>query len=496
MIATALIAVVLALQYGTVSSKSNCSAAARAACEELANRFGSSLIVSAAAANYSSLSEENWSQTAWHHPTCIALPKSANDISLLVAHLTIAEVHFAIRSGGHSPNPFDAAINDGVLISLDNFDEISYDEKTELITLGPGARWDPVYTELDKYNRTMVGGRVTDVGVGGLTLGSGLSYLTDLYGLVCDNVVSYEIVLADGRIVEASTTSNPDLFWALKGGTNNYGIVTKFVAKTYPIYNCWGGILLFSGDQLPAVLQALYMYETQPNKDPYANMIINLIPTSNGTTLLTLIYLKPVEQPEAYAPFLTLTPTLSQLGYATLHQLMNLFPPTDAPRWTWFTQTFKPDAELFGEIAELYASAPEIATIGSLTNGSLIAAVQPIAASAVIASQKSNGGTGDALGLEAVNQLWWTVTVSWANAADDATVYAAGASFKNRISGLAEARNLTLDYIFMNDANIEQPVIASYGEANVMRLRSVQKVYDPDLVFQRLVPGGQKIPAQ
>ncbi|KAI0156880.1 putative FAD-binding oxidoreductase [Xylariaceae sp. FL1272] len=495
MIVTGLAAVVLAIHYGTSSSTPKATTAEIDACNELLGRFGSNLIVTPSATNYTTLSEENWSQTSWHNPTCIALLTTATEISSLVSFLVDSQVPFAVRSGGHSPNPFDASIENGVLISLDNLDEISYDPGTELITLGPGARWDPVYDELDKYNRSMVGGRVTDVGVGGLSLGSGLSYLTDLYGLVCDNIISYEVVLADGSVVAASTASNPDLFWALKGGTNNFGIVTKFVARTYPIYNAWGGILLYSSDQVPALLQALYEYETQPNKDPYANMIINLIPT-NTTNLLTLIYLKPVDMPAAYAPFFALTPIFQQTGFATLHELMNLFPPTDAPRWTWFTQTFEPDATLYSEIAELYASAPEVQTIGSLPGTALIAAVQPIAASAVVAGRESNGGTGNALGLQAVNQVWWTVTVSWADASDDATVYAAGASFKNKIAALASARNVSLEYIFMNDANIEQPVIVSYGSASLERLRSVQKGYDPELVFQRLVPGGQKIPAE
>lgn len=89
--------------------------------------------------------------------------------------------------------PFDASIDFGVCISLENLYKVSYDADTELASLGSGARWGAVYTELDKYNVTVVGGRIMDVGVGGLTLESGLSYLIDLYGLVCDNVVNYEI---------------------------------------------------------------------------------------------------------------------------------------------------------------------------------------------------------------------------------------------------------------------------------------------------------------
>ncbi|TGJ86596.1 hypothetical protein E0Z10_g2195 [Xylaria hypoxylon] len=471
----AFLSVVLALLYHATTSGTAQLDRAAVTCGQLQDRFGSSLIVLPSTADYHELREENWSHTAWRHPSCIAKPTVAAEVASLVSVLVDNHVPFAIRSGGHSPNPFDSNIDAGVLISLRNFNKVSYDAKTGLVSLGPGARWDAVYTELDKYNRSMVGGRVMDVGVGGLTLGSGLSYLSDLYGLVCDNVVSYEVILADGRVVKASTTSRSDLFWALKGGASNFGIVTNFIAKTYPIYQSWGGIQLFTPDQMPVLLQALYAYQTAPNKDPYANMIINLVPT-NGSLLLTFIYLKPVERPAAYAPFYALTPIFEQTGLMTLHELMALFPPSTLPRWTWYAYSFMPDTTLYDELASLYTTAPEVATIGALQAGTLIAAVQPISASA------------------AVNQTWWTITVSWWNAEDDATVYGAVASFADKVRAAADAAGTSLEYIFMNDANTHQPVIASYGKANVHRLRAVQQAYDPHLVFQRLVPGGQKLP--
>lgn len=80
-----------------------------------------------------------------------------------------------------------------------------------------------VYGILDPFNLTAVGGRILGIGVGGSILGSGLSYLTDQYGLACDNVVNFEVVLADGSLVNANNTTNTDLFWALKGGINNFG---------------------------------------------------------------------------------------------------------------------------------------------------------------------------------------------------------------------------------------------------------------------------------
>ncbi|KAI0455555.1 putative FAD-binding oxidoreductase [Xylaria acuta] len=378
------------------------------------------------------------------------IPTVADEIAEVVSVLVDNHVPFAICPGGHSPNPSDFNTDSGVLISLSNFDKVSYDAAASLASIGPGARWDAMYTELYKYNRSMVGGRVMDVGIGGLALGSGLSYLTDLYGMVCDNIVSYQVVLENGRVVEASTTSNSDLFWALKGGSSNFGVVTNFIAKTYPIYQRGGSIQLFTTDEMSVLLQALYEYQTTPNKDPYANMIICLVPTNETT------------------------------GTMTLHELMALFPPTSLPGWSMYVHSFTPDPTLYDELASFYATAPELAAISALQAGSFTAA--------------SNGGAGNALGLQPVNQTWWTVTAAWWNAEDDDTVYEAIASFSNKVHVAADAAGTNPDYIFMNDAKNQQPIIASCGDSNMHRLRAAQRAYDPYLIFQKLLLGGQQLP--
>jgi hypothetical protein len=151
---------------------------------------------------FNHLSTQNWSQTVWQQPACVATPTCAADVSLLIKTLVQAKVPFAIRSGGHSPNRGDASIDGaGVLLSLHRLNHITYDAGTKLASIGPGARWDDVYTELDKYNVTVVGGRVMSVGVGGLVLGGGLSYLSDVHGLVCDNIVAYEVRFPLGGII-------------------------------------------------------------------------------------------------------------------------------------------------------------------------------------------------------------------------------------------------------------------------------------------------------
>lgn len=243
-------------------------------------------------------------------------------------------------------------------------------------------------------------------------------------------------------------------------------------------------------------MHALYQYQTTPNKDPAANLIINLIPTNN-TLLLTLVYLKPTAaRPAVFAPFAALTPIFEQTGPSTLHALMAAFPPATQPRWTWYVRSLRPDAALYADVSAVLAGdAPEVAAVRGLQAGSLVAAVQPVGASAVLAGRGGQGGGGgNALGLEAVNQTWFSVSAAWWRAEDDARVDRAVRAVHDKIGELVRRRGAGLEYVFMNDANAKQEVIKGYGRENVGRLWLVAKRYDPAGVFQRLVPGGQKLP--
>jgi FAD/FMN-containing dehydrogenase len=124
---------------------------------------------------------------------------------------------FAVRSGGHTPIPGSNNINNGVTIDLLYMNGTTYNAETELASISPAARWGSVYAALEPLGRMVAGGRGSTVGVGGFLLGGGISHHAPRVGLSCDNVVNFEVVLADGRIMNANNTSNADLFTALKG---------------------------------------------------------------------------------------------------------------------------------------------------------------------------------------------------------------------------------------------------------------------------------------
>ncbi|KAI9784387.1 MAG: hypothetical protein M1816_000858 [Peltula sp. TS41687] len=441
---------------------------------------------------YLSLSTENWSETAWQKPICIVQPVDTSELQKAAQILTKQHVHFAIRSGGHSPSPLAANINDGVLIDMSMFNRVYYDAANDVAMIGAGLKWKDVYNHLDPYNVTVVGGRVLDVGVGGLILGGGLSYLSDLYGLACDNVVNFEVVLANGSIVDANAESNQDLFWALKGGGNNFGIVTTFTLSTYPIHQVWGGIKSYSFKELPALFSAMHEYQSNPKKDPYANLMMQAFPTNASFgVLLNMVYLKPEESPPAFDPFYVIPTTADTTKIQTLTEMMSGLQVPAISRWDWFATSFKPDASLYKEVETIVTTAPELEEIKSLTSGSMVLGMQPISSSLVDAG---NARGGNALGLECINQTWFVLDAGWSFSNGDETAHNATRAIHDRIEDAGKSDGNYVPYIFMNDASWDQEVIGHYGAENVRRLWEVQRKYDPECVFQELASGGFKLP--
>ncbi|RDA95697.1 hypothetical protein CP533_1161 [Ophiocordyceps camponoti-saundersi (nom. inval.)] len=121
---------------------------------------------------YGAISDENWSATARAKPGCVLRPENTTQLQTIVRLLSRKRVPFAIRSGGHNPAPGAANIDNGVLVDLALLDRVSYTPGSGTVDVGTGAKWTKVYTVLDRHGVTAVGGRILDVGVGGLLLGS------------------------------------------------------------------------------------------------------------------------------------------------------------------------------------------------------------------------------------------------------------------------------------------------------------------------------------
>ncbi len=178
-------------------------------------------------------------------PHAIVQCASANDVRAVVAHAVATGRDVAVRGGGHSVPGFGTA-DDAIVVDLSGMTSIEVDPKTQIARVGGGATWGMMNDATMAHGLATTGGIVASTGVGGLTLGGGVGYLTRAHGLSCDNLLSAEVVLADGSIVTASEDEQPDLFWALRGGGGNFGVVTEFTFRLHPVpENIYGGLILF-----------------------------------------------------------------------------------------------------------------------------------------------------------------------------------------------------------------------------------------------------------
>lgn len=193
---------------------------------------------------------------------CAFFPESAEQVSDAVKQLKkYPSVKYALKSGGHQPAVGFSATDGGVIISFEpNLASTVRTADGKHFVVGVGSRWGDVYNVTGQTNQVVVGGRLAHIGVAGLTLGGGLSYYSAQYGLACDNVDNFEVVLANGTITNANRTSHPDLWWALRGGGNQFAIVTKITTQAHPAGvngRVWGGTRAYSPEQRTKLFHAI-----------------------------------------------------------------------------------------------------------------------------------------------------------------------------------------------------------------------------------------------
>jgi FAD/FMN-containing dehydrogenase len=251
-------------------------------------------------------------------------PQSTAEVSTAVKALAAAGQPFAVRSGGHTNWAGSNNIEGGVTVDLSLLDTTTFDEETETADLAPGARWRQVYAELHKHGRVVVGAREGGVGVAGFLLGGGGSYFCGQRGWACDNVVAYEVVLADGSIVTADEDNHPDLFRALKGGSNNFGIVTNFKMSTIKNDRVWGGMRFHASEKQAELIDALYSFIDNIPQHPesYLCVFFTYSPAVKDIALGTLLcQVDGVENAPAYEKLLQLPDTMNTCKMTSIYAL-------------------------------------------------------------------------------------------------------------------------------------------------------------------------------
>ncbi|WP_433023039.1 FAD-binding oxidoreductase [Kribbella sp. CA-294648] len=187
-------------------------------------------------------------------PVCVLRPASVADVQAAVRFAVESGLKLSVRGGGHSFPGFGTN-EDGVVIDLRGLASVEViDKERHVVRIGGGAIWGQVAAALAPHNLAISSGDTKTVGVGGLTLGGGIGWKVRKYGLALDNLVAVEIVTAASEVVRASAEENADLFWAIRGGGGNFGIVTAFEFAAHPTTDVYFGKLTFPAAELATVL--------------------------------------------------------------------------------------------------------------------------------------------------------------------------------------------------------------------------------------------------
>lgn len=245
------------------------------------------------------------SNNCWQNSSCIVSPTNTQELVRIMAIIRSTQATFSVRSGGHDFNINHSSVDQsGILIDMVNFNRISLSLDKSTLTAGVGARWGAVYRALNGTGVSVNGAKSPNPGVGGQTLGGGNGWFSNLAGATAASVAAAEIVLANSSVVKANEESNRELFWALRGGGPNFGIVTSFTYKTYPVDKMWFEARLYTSDKNQELLNALVEYQNLAENDTKCSIVYSLSADSSAPqSFVGFLYLDPIEHPAIFSPF-------------------------------------------------------------------------------------------------------------------------------------------------------------------------------------------------
>lgn len=409
-------------------------------------------------------------------PAAIAQCDSVDDVRSALAFARSSGIEVAVRSGGHSVAGA-SLVDGGLVIDMRRMNSVTVDPGARTAIVGGGATWSDVDKATQPHGLAMTGGRVSTTGVAGLTLGGGSGWLERKFGLACDNLLSVDIVTADGRLLTASEREHPDLFWALHGGGGNFGIATSFTFRVEPLPAVTAALLLWPADagrsvaaryrdfaqNAPDEIGGGLLYVTGPPEEFVPEHLVGKL-----TCLVLVTYAgEEAAARELIEPLLELSPDaelIMELPYAELQCMLD-DPPGFRNYWS---------AEYLGELPDqaldCFCARAEEMIMPSPSQLALLpwgGQVARNAGSSAIANRDANWVVHPF-------GLWESPddddrAKRWArDVCADLKPYATGGVYLNFIGDEGEDR-----------------VLAGYGQANYDRLAAVKAQYDPENTFRR-----------
>ncbi|KAF8486364.1 FAD dependent oxidoreductase [Russula ochroleuca] len=409
---------------------------------------------------------------------CSVEPGSAEDVGEILRILGSTRTPFAVKGGGHSMNPGFSSTT-GVQIAMTRFNQTKLNSMTSTVDVGAGLIWDQVYKTLEPTGVNVLGGRIPGIGVAGLTLGGGYSFLSSQYGLTLDNVAGYELVLPNGTVTNV-TSDEDDLWFGLRGGLNNFGIVTRFIFKSYPQGDVWGGIHFYSENQLDAIKEAFIKY--QQKNDTKAEVAVSLS-YSSGQILCTILFFYDAPAPSGVFDDLLDIPAIG--GNVSTGSFFDYFQSLG-------TQGGFDGHRVFGDTVSVIQYSPAVfnafvdqtklwgARLWALDENATLTLTQEPFDKGIFSHGSESAYPPDRSHAIFPSSL----TFEWSNASLDDTMAFALHNISNsiRAAALADGQDVSHAALYPNYALFGTPLEDMYG-GNVERLRKIRAAIDPEDVM-------------
>lgn len=448
-----------------------------------------------------------------YNPAAFVRPRNSAEVAAFLRLAKDHDIQFAVRGGGQQPLEACSNIDDGITLDLSLITGVEL--KGGHVSVGAGEHWLAVYEKVQSAGLAVGGSRSGKGGIGGLSLSGGLSFFSSREGFICDNVINFEVVTASSDIVQANAHENADLWKALKGGGNNFGVVTRFDLRTYPQKPFWSGIVFYLASEAnyPGQVEALVNEVTKPNVSNDTHFMVNLGYSKQfGDNMMGLnqVYYTGKDAAELYGakdvnagkiqippmlePFTTVQPQIEQLNSfkiqtlvqgATEHAVMS----SDRVRCSYMNCTLRANTEALLSTADIYSKAIE--PLKDIEGITLCLTLQAYPKS--LLSKTADLG-GNVLGLPSDEPLVTVLLLTyWKNREDDKKIMTTLQEALTDIEKDADARGQRVPYIYLNYTSKFQDPFASYGEGNKKFLQETSRKYDPEGLFQKNVPGGFKL---
>jgi FAD/FMN-containing dehydrogenase len=410
-------------------------------------------------------------------PLAIVRAAQVADVLGTVAFARDTGLELAVRGGGHSAPGFGTT-DGGIVLDFSLLRSVRVNPQYGRAQVEPGATWADFDYATHAFGLATPGGIISSTGVAGLTLGGGIGYLSRKYGLSCDNLLSADVVTADGDLVTASATQNEDLFWALRGGGGNFGAVTSFEFDLHPVDTAYAGVIIYSAEDAEQVGRAYREYLAQAPEDFGAffgfhqGPPVPFLPEQfHGTPVCVIAggwFGDPSEGEDRWKPLLGVAPVLGshvgQVPYPALNSLFDpLLPPGLQAYWKAdFVETLSDEVL---RVATAHGShAPSIHTANHFYP--IDGAVHRVAPDATAFAYRNVGFSPVIAGI-------------WGDPADNEANIRWVREYADALHPLGAGGA----YVNFMDADDAPRAAENYG-ANWTRLREVKAKWDPDNVFR------------